>query len=410
MRSRRRGWSGRSSRCSTASTSSTVVAITASRPGPWMATASHGSSGEAGDASASWRMPLRASSALRWPMTSISATRAHRPSWWSRRMPSHGPWLALASWRRVRRAAAPGGGEALDVRRPAAGRPPAPAGGPGRPRRSPTAGSGSPGRRAAAGSPRSGSGAGRAGPAPGAAPQPAHPWCGTSVIGLHRPSVTGSERVRPKFAERHRPSYRPVPRPVILCNHVSMTSAAGTARLTAWFAGRIPDGWFVGPVEVAVDREEILVTGELAEPSVSVEDTDEEAADPRDRGPGPDRGVPGGHPGPAGPHRLGGRGPLRQEGVVGRALRRHRGGLHDRQRPGDDPSAHARAGRARHPHRRRGGPQPQRGAGLVRAPRRPQPGRVDRVSCATRSPRCRRPGPRGPTSTPERRRGARLRA
>ena len=57
-----------------------------------------------------------------------------------------------------------------------------------------------------------------------------------------------------------------------------MTSAAGTARLTAWFAGRIPDDWFVAPIEVAVDREEILVTGELAEPSVSVEDPEEEAA------------------------------------------------------------------------------------------------------------------------------------
>jgi hypothetical protein len=31
----------------------------------------------------------------------------------------------------------------------------------------------------------------------------------------------------------------------------------------AWFAGRLPDGWFVGAPDVTVDREEILVVGEL---------------------------------------------------------------------------------------------------------------------------------------------------
>jgi hypothetical protein len=31
----------------------------------------------------------------------------------------------------------------------------------------------------------------------------------------------------------------------------------------AWFVGRLPDGWFIGDVEVTVDREEILVVGEL---------------------------------------------------------------------------------------------------------------------------------------------------
>lgn len=35
----------------------------------------------------------------------------------------------------------------------------------------------------------------------------------------------------------------------------------------AWFAGAIPDDWFVGPVTVRVDRDEILVTGELSMPS-----------------------------------------------------------------------------------------------------------------------------------------------
>ena len=29
------------------------------------------------------------------------------------------------------------------------------------------------------------------------------------------------------------------------------------AAIEAWFTGRVPDGWFTDPVEVAVDREEI---------------------------------------------------------------------------------------------------------------------------------------------------------
>lgn len=36
-----------------------------------------------------------------------------------------------------------------------------------------------------------------------------------------------------------------------------------------WFAGRLPSDWFVGPASVSVDREEIIVTGEL--PPVSGE-------------------------------------------------------------------------------------------------------------------------------------------
>lgn len=31
----------------------------------------------------------------------------------------------------------------------------------------------------------------------------------------------------------------------------------------AWFAGRLPEGWFVASPDVTVDREEIIVTGEL---------------------------------------------------------------------------------------------------------------------------------------------------
>jgi hypothetical protein len=41
-----------------------------------------------------------------------------------------------------------------------------------------------------------------------------------------------------------------------------------TEKLSAWFAGRLPDGWFSGPPEVSHDREEILVVGTLSEPDV----------------------------------------------------------------------------------------------------------------------------------------------
>lgn len=43
----------------------------------------------------------------------------------------------------------------------------------------------------------------------------------------------------------------------------------------AWFVGRLPDGWFTGAPEVVVDREEIVVVGELPPP---VEEFPDEAA------------------------------------------------------------------------------------------------------------------------------------
>jgi len=39
--------------------------------------------------------------------------------------------------------------------------------------------------------------------------------------------------------------------------------------LGAWFAGNLPDGWFVEPARVQFDRDEILVTGDLAMPDVA---------------------------------------------------------------------------------------------------------------------------------------------
>ena len=38
--------------------------------------------------------------------------------------------------------------------------------------------------------------------------------------------------------------------------------------LTAWFRGRIPDGWYLEPVTVRADRDEIIVTGVLPPPDL----------------------------------------------------------------------------------------------------------------------------------------------
>jgi hypothetical protein len=46
--------------------------------------------------------------------------------------------------------------------------------------------------------------------------------------------------------------------------------------VAAWFTGRLPDNWFTSAPDITVDREEILVVGELAVPTQ--EFTDEAAA------------------------------------------------------------------------------------------------------------------------------------
>jgi hypothetical protein len=59
-----------------------------------------------------------------------------------------------------------------------------------------------------------------------------------------------------------------------------MTSTTGIddEELRGWFAGRLPDEWFVGPPEVSADREEILVVGTLADPELPEGSTPEAAA------------------------------------------------------------------------------------------------------------------------------------
>ena len=52
--------------------------------------------------------------------------------------------------------------------------------------------------------------------------------------------------------------------------------------LRGWFAGRIPDDWFAGAPEVTVDREEILVVGEIPDVKVAKGAGEAEAAAARE--------------------------------------------------------------------------------------------------------------------------------
>ncbi|MFV0458369.1 MAG: hypothetical protein ACK5MT_06315 [Actinomycetales bacterium] len=49
--------------------------------------------------------------------------------------------------------------------------------------------------------------------------------------------------------------------------------------ISAWFEGRLPDEWFTESASITVDRDEILVVGRLAEPTVEGDDTDLPAAE-----------------------------------------------------------------------------------------------------------------------------------
>jgi hypothetical protein len=50
------------------------------------------------------------------------------------------------------------------------------------------------------------------------------------------------------------------------------------AKIRGWLTGRLPDDWFVGDPTVEVDRDEIVIVGELAEPERGAETTDDEHA------------------------------------------------------------------------------------------------------------------------------------
>ncbi|RZU34504.1 hypothetical protein [Blastococcus saxobsidens] len=46
------------------------------------------------------------------------------------------------------------------------------------------------------------------------------------------------------------------------------------AEVAGWFAGRLPDSWFTGSVELTIDRDEITVVGTLPEPDAGEGDAD----------------------------------------------------------------------------------------------------------------------------------------
>jgi hypothetical protein len=49
----------------------------------------------------------------------------------------------------------------------------------------------------------------------------------------------------------------------------------------AWIRGALPDGWFTGAPEITIDRDEILIVGSLAEPTLDegASDADKSAAE-----------------------------------------------------------------------------------------------------------------------------------
>jgi hypothetical protein len=47
-----------------------------------------------------------------------------------------------------------------------------------------------------------------------------------------------------------------------------------SADVVGWLAGRLPDGWLIGPAEVTVDRDEIIIEGRLASPEVPEADSE----------------------------------------------------------------------------------------------------------------------------------------
>jgi len=50
-----------------------------------------------------------------------------------------------------------------------------------------------------------------------------------------------------------------------------MTTAKAPEQIGSWFVGRLPEGWFTGPADVTVDREEALVIGALGEPELEAD-------------------------------------------------------------------------------------------------------------------------------------------
>ncbi|HEY8482869.1 MAG TPA: hypothetical protein VIL71_23890 [Spirillospora sp.] len=57
-----------------------------------------------------------------------------------------------------------------------------------------------------------------------------------------------------------------------------MHSSEAAEELRGYFAGRLPQGWFEGPPEIVLDREEVSVIGRLPEPVIAVDASEAERA------------------------------------------------------------------------------------------------------------------------------------
>jgi len=55
-----------------------------------------------------------------------------------------------------------------------------------------------------------------------------------------------------------------------------MTQHSSDEVVRGWFVGRLPSEWFVAAPEIAIDREEITVVGELAAPDLAADASDAE--------------------------------------------------------------------------------------------------------------------------------------
>jgi hypothetical protein len=74
-----------------------------------------------------------------------------------------------------------------------------------------------------------------------------------------------------------------------MCNHNYMTTDQGSKsagrdaeseeKLRGWFAGRLPSDWFTATAEITLDREEITVLGQLADPEARAGATEAEQAE-----------------------------------------------------------------------------------------------------------------------------------
>jgi hypothetical protein len=57
-----------------------------------------------------------------------------------------------------------------------------------------------------------------------------------------------------------------------------MTTTETTDRIAGWFAGQLPERWFVEPADVRVDNEEVLIVGRLAAPELAADASDDRRA------------------------------------------------------------------------------------------------------------------------------------